>query len=95
MVYAKFGGQTECIMGNWKIENCWSSIFDPIILIFERNICISDLLTILVWDMCYHARKINSFQVSTNSCMLRIEKLIIFNSTCMWTLYTNSFLQEY
>ena len=22
MVYAKFGGQTECIMGNWKIENC-------------------------------------------------------------------------
>ena len=21
MVYAKFGGQTECIMGNWKIEN--------------------------------------------------------------------------
>ena len=21
MVYAKFGGQTECIMGNWKIES--------------------------------------------------------------------------
>ena len=21
MVYAKFEGQTECIMGNWKIEN--------------------------------------------------------------------------
>ena len=21
MVYAKFGGQTECIMGNWKLEN--------------------------------------------------------------------------
>ena len=21
MVYPKFGGQTECIMGNWKIEN--------------------------------------------------------------------------
>ena len=21
MVYAKFGGQTECILGNWKIEN--------------------------------------------------------------------------
>ena len=20
-VYAKFGGQAECIMGNWKIEN--------------------------------------------------------------------------
>ena len=24
MVYAKFGGQTECIMGNWKIENIQS-----------------------------------------------------------------------
>ena len=21
IVYAKLGGQTECIMGNWKIEN--------------------------------------------------------------------------
>ena len=21
MVYAEFGGQTECIMGNWTIEN--------------------------------------------------------------------------
>ena len=21
MVYVEFGGQTECIMGNWKIEN--------------------------------------------------------------------------
>ena len=21
MAYAEFGGQTECIMGNWKIEN--------------------------------------------------------------------------
>ena len=21
IVYAKFGGQTECIMGNWKIKN--------------------------------------------------------------------------
>ena len=26
MVYAKFGGQTECIMGNWKIENVNISI---------------------------------------------------------------------
>ena len=22
MSYAKFGGQTECIMGNWKMVNC-------------------------------------------------------------------------
>ena len=24
MVYAKFEGQIECIMGNWKIENSWN-----------------------------------------------------------------------
>ena len=28
MVYAEFGGQTECIMGNWKIEN-WSPDAKP------------------------------------------------------------------
>ena len=28
MVYAKFGGQTECIMGNWKIENAEFCIAD-------------------------------------------------------------------
>ena len=27
MVYAKFGGQTECIMGNWKIENMFNFAF--------------------------------------------------------------------
>ena len=27
--------------------------------------------------------------VSTNSCMLKIEKLINFNMTCMWTFHTN------
>ena len=26
MVYAKNGGQTECIMGNWKIENIISEV---------------------------------------------------------------------
>ena len=26
MVYAKFGGQTECIMGNSKIENCFYDV---------------------------------------------------------------------
>ena len=34
MVYAKFGGQTECIMGNSKIENTFlcrdSQMFAPI-----------------------------------------------------------------
>ena len=28
MVYAKFGGQTECIMGNWKIENSWKFLLN-------------------------------------------------------------------
>ena len=34
---------------------------DTVHLIFEKNICISELVTILVCDMFYHARKINSF----------------------------------
>ena len=33
--------------------------------------------------------------VSTSSCMLRIEKLINFNMTCMWTFHTNSLLHRY
>ena len=33
--------------------------------------------------------------VSTSSCMLRIEILITFNVTCMWTFHTNSLLHEY
>ena len=32
MVYAKFGGQTECIMGNWKIEN----VIEDGVLYWER-----------------------------------------------------------
>ena len=28
MVYAEFGGQTECIMGNWKIENATNPVSD-------------------------------------------------------------------
>ena len=33
MVYAEFGGQTECIMGNWKIENRLCSSLLPFTLI--------------------------------------------------------------
>ena len=35
MVYAKFGGQTECIMGNWKIENEMIQIIE----MFETTDC--------------------------------------------------------
>ena len=31
MVYAKFGGQTECIMGNSKVENVKPTTSDIII----------------------------------------------------------------
>ena len=30
MVYAECGGQTECIMGDSKIENSLSSFYDPV-----------------------------------------------------------------
>ena len=44
MVYAKFGGQTECIMGNWKIENRntlhnRSGVLKMAAIVYEREIC--------------------------------------------------------
>ena len=36
----------------------------------------------------------SSNHVSTSSCMLRIEKLITFNITCIWTFHTNSLLHD-
>ena len=33
--------------------------------------------------------------VSTSSCTLRIEKLITFNISCIWTFHTNLLLHEY
>ena len=38
---------------------CWPPIS---ILLFEKNICISDILRILECDMCYHASNVNSFR---------------------------------
>ena len=36
MVYAEFGGQTECIMGNWKIENRTFSLFTHVASIYAN-----------------------------------------------------------
>ena len=51
---------------------------------------------------CTFDRQSGNFQnyasgnhVSTSACMLRIEKLITFNMTCIWTLDTNSLLHGY
>ena len=51
---------------------------------------------------CTFDRQSRNFQnyasgnhVSTSACMLRIEKLITFNMTCIWTLHTNSLLHGY
>ena len=50
MVYAEFGGQTECVMGNWKIENklstkrflglswCNSDTYDWLMKLFSDKI---------------------------------------------------------
>ena len=34
IVYAKFGGQTRCIMGNWKIENTHEPLGE---CVYEEN----------------------------------------------------------
>ena len=44
-----------------NIYYCRAPLLDLIYLLLEKNICISDLLTILVCDICYNARKINYF----------------------------------
>ena len=51
MVYAEFGGQTECIMGNWKIENgpeinrFGSAVLNHNLLCFVSESCIDAFLT--------------------------------------------------
>ena len=35
MVYAEFGGQTECNMGNWKIENIYLVYTHSVILVIQ------------------------------------------------------------
>ena len=46
MVYAKFGGQTECIMGNWKIENIIRTPDSIIVLILFFLHNISEFITV-------------------------------------------------
>ena len=52
MVYAEFGGHTECIMGNWKIENwynkldCWRLVPPLIIVLFCLFILITEIFSI-------------------------------------------------
>ena len=41
MVYAKFGGQTECIMGNWKIDN-----YTPILRLLQRKYLDTSLIAL-------------------------------------------------
>ena len=48
MVYAEFGGQTECIMGNWKIENrAWYLFRIPMIHPGSTDLSTRYLLNIL------------------------------------------------
>ena len=38
MVYAELGGQTECIMGDSKIENSLSSFYDSVLKARESHL---------------------------------------------------------
>ena len=55
MVYAKFGGQTECIMGNWKIEN---SVFN-----FRITLSQADESSSVSLERDYEPVFIHQFQV--------------------------------
>ena len=66
MVYAKFGGQTECIMGNWKIVN--------------TNLIISRHLALITHDATMNVNSSIVFLLSVcrtseqNHCMLKNAK---------------------
>ena len=76
-----------------------------------RNLCPVHEALSGIWNPSISGQIVNSFgqgkytfdcrswnfenHVSTSSCMLRIEKLINFNMTCMWTFHTNSLLHRY
>ena len=48
MVYAECGGQTECIMGNWKIEN------KALLLLIRVKHCFeTGQVPLLGWGWCY------------------------------------------
>ena len=66
IVYAKFGGQTECIMGNWKIENIGIQIlqerlvnlivFCLFLTIASFSVsCISNFTLTRIWADCIYA----------------------------------------
>ena len=38
MVYAEFGGQTECVMGNWKIENKRNCVHNAVTLWYPERV---------------------------------------------------------
>ena len=68
-------------MGVWKPQS------GEIVHLFGQGKCTFD---------CQSAWNFNNYSscnhVPTSSCILRIEKLITFNMTCMWTFHTNSLL---
>ena len=56
IVYAKFGGQTDCIMGNWKIENQYFAkvgIFIFLARYHERTQGISTVSMSSGGDFCF------------------------------------------
>ena len=74
----------EILTGIWN-----PLISGQIINSFGQGKCTFDCQS---WNLKNYA---TGNHVLTSSCMLRIEKLITFNVTCMWTFHTNSLLHEY
>ena len=60
-------------------------------LVFKAPYVLAALWKVCIWLSIWELPKLCLWNhVLTSSCMLRIEKLITFNTTCMGTFHTNS-----
>ena len=69
------------VMGVWKPQS------GEIVHSFGQGKCTFDCQS--AWNFKNYS---SGNHVPKSSCILRIEKLITFNMTCMWTFHTNSLL---
>ena len=72
MVYAEFGGQTECIMGNWKIVNESQIKMESIIGKNYREFILATRCTGLctVYPAMYSAQLTNEAHLALYNCRI-------------------------
>ena len=86
MVYAKFGGQTECSMGNWKIEN-WDKVLSLVSFKLQISILGIYLLLLtkdlkLLWFCFFFTGSITHIVIVTLLAVLVVSVLFVLALCC-------------